>query len=202
MARATFFYDLGSPFAYLAAERLDAVLPEPIAWQPVSLGALFKLTGRSSWGLGDDGRRAAGMAEIEARARRYGLPPLRWPDPWPGHYLTAMRAATYAERVGRGRAFALAAFRRAFVDGCDLSVPAHVLDAARSAGLDPDEVACMTQDPAIKLQLREATDRAHALGVLGVPTIAVDGEVFWGDDQLEQAAAHLGGYNPTLPLRP
>src|SRR3954465_14963389 len=45
MAQATFFYDLGSPFAYLAAERLDAVLPAPVAWQPVSLGALFKLTG-------------------------------------------------------------------------------------------------------------------------------------------------------------
>jgi 2-hydroxychromene-2-carboxylate isomerase len=45
------------------------------------------------------------------------------------------------------------------------------------------------RDPAIKLTLREATESAHAFGVIGVPTIAVDGELFWGDDRLEDAAA-------------
>jgi 2-hydroxychromene-2-carboxylate isomerase len=190
MAQTTFYYDLGSPFAYLAAERLDAVLPAPAAWEPVSLGALFKLTGRSSWGMSDG--RDAGMADIEERARRYGLPPIRWPDPWPGHYLMAMRAATYAHGAGRGREFATCAFRHAFVDGNDLSVPATVLEAARRAGLDPAKVEAATQDPEIKEALRAATDRARQRGVFGVPTIAVGEELFWGDDRLEEAAAHQG----------
>ena len=64
----TFYFDLGSPFAYLAAERLHTLLPEPVQWQPVLLGGLFRLTGRSSWALGDYQRRQAGMADIERRA--------------------------------------------------------------------------------------------------------------------------------------
>ena len=69
MARATFYFDLGSPYAYLAAERLADVMPEPVAWQPVSLGALFKLAGRSSWSLGDSDRRHAGIAEVQRHLR-------------------------------------------------------------------------------------------------------------------------------------
>jgi 2-hydroxychromene-2-carboxylate isomerase len=190
---ATFFFDVGSPYAYLAAERVDSVLPGGVAWQPVSLGALFKLTGRSSWALGDYRRRRAGMAEIERRARAYGLPPLRWPAPWPSHYLLAMRAATFAFRAGddAGRAFALAAFRLAFTEGRDLALAANVREAGRRAGLDPDALEAATQDPAIKDALRAATAAAHERGAFGVPAVAVGGELFWGDDRLEDAAAAL-----------
>ncbi len=194
MPQVTFYFDLGSPYAYLTAERLAAAaLPEPVRWQPLSLGALFKLTGRSSWALGDYRRRQAGMAEVERRSRGYELAPIHWPDPWPGNYLMAMRAATFAFAAGRGREFTLQAFRDAFARGHDLSIPAHVLAAAQRAGLDRDEVEAATQEPSIKLALREATDAAHALGVIGVPTIAIDGELFWGDDRLADAAAHLQG---------
>ncbi len=187
MPQLTFYFDLGSPYAYLSAERLTSVLPEPVRWQPLSLGGLFKANGRSSWALGDPERRQAGMAEVERRARDYGLAPLRWPDPWPGNYLMAMRAATFAFTAGRE--LTLEAFRDAFARGVDLSIPAHVLDAAERAGLDRHEVEAATQEPEIKRALRAATDAAHALGVIGVPTIAVGGELFWGDDRLDDAAA-------------
>jgi 2-hydroxychromene-2-carboxylate isomerase len=193
MPRATFYFDLGSPFAYLAAERIADVIAEPVDWQPISLGALFKQNGRSSWGLGDPARRQAGMAEVQRRALAYGLPPVRWPDPWPGHYLMAMRAAVFAQRVGRLHEFTMCAFRGAFQAGRDLSVPERVLDVARDAGIDPGEVEAATRDDEVKLALREATDAAGRLGVFGVPTIAVDGEVFWGEDRLEDAAAHMAG---------
>jgi 2-hydroxychromene-2-carboxylate isomerase len=191
MPRATFYFDLGSPYAYLTAERLASVLGEPADWQPLSLGGLFKANGRSSWALGDHERRQAGIAEVERRARNYGLPPIHWPNPWPGNYLMAMRAASFALTAGRGREFALQAFRDAFARGHDLSIAANVLDAAERAGLERDEVEAATREPAIKQALREATDAAHELGVIGVPTIAIDGELFWGDDRLEDAAALL-----------
>jgi 2-hydroxychromene-2-carboxylate isomerase len=191
MPKPTFYFDLGSPFAYLAAERLHDVLGEQVEWQPVSLGALFKLTGRSSWSLGNPERRQTGMAEVERRARLYGLPPVRWPDPWPGSYLMAMRAATFAYQEGRGHEFTMQAFRNAFQEGSDLSIPAEVLRAAGNAGLDPRAVEAATQDADVKLVLRDATDAANQLGVFGVPTIAIEGELFWGDDRLEDAAAHL-----------
>lgn len=103
-----------------------------------------------------------------------------------------MRAAIYAHAAGRGREFALQAFRDAFTEGRDLSIAANVLQSAERAGLDPGSVEAATQDPAIKQELRAATDSAHARGVFGVPTVAVGDELFWGDDRLEEAAALLG----------
>ena len=188
MPRLAFYFDLGSPYAYLTAERVANLLGEQIDWQPLSLGGLFKANGRSSWALGGNQSRQAGMAEVERRARDYGLPPIHWPDPWPGNYLMAMRAATFAFAAGHGHEFALAGFRAAFARGLDLSVPANVLDAAEHAGLDRNETQAATQEPPIKQALRAATDAAHALGVIGVPTIAIDRELFWGDDRLEDAA--------------
>jgi 2-hydroxychromene-2-carboxylate isomerase len=137
MPALTFYFDLGSPYAYVAAERLDAVVAEPVAWQPVLLGGLLKLTGRSSWALGDYPRRQRGMAEIEQRALGYGLPPLRWPDPWPSNCLFAARttAVAFAGGQDQRRAFTQSAFRAAFQRGRGLSIAAHVLDAARAAGL-------------------------------------------------------------------
>ena len=191
MPGATFYFDLGSPYAYLSAERIAEVLPEPVAWQPISLGGLFKLTGRWSWARDEDSRRRAGMAEVERRAQSYGLAPLRWPEPWPSNYLFAMRAATFAFQQGRGRELTIAAFRHEFRDGRDLGEPANVLRAAVDAGLEAGAVEEAARDPQIKQALRAATDAAHELGVFGVPTVAVDGQLFWGDDRLADAAAAL-----------
>ena len=182
-----FYFDLGSPYAYLTAERLDAAFPDGVSWQPVLLGAIFSLTGRSSWSLGDPERRRGGMAEIERRAESYGLPPLCWPDPWPANTLTAMRAATYARRLGREREFALQAFRDAFARGVDLTLPESVFAAGERAGLRVEELREAVAEPQIKGELREASDAAHERGVIGVPTVAVSGELFWGDDRLQGA---------------
>jgi 2-hydroxychromene-2-carboxylate isomerase len=191
MRQVTFCFDIGSPFAYLAAERIPTLIPEPIEWQPVLLGGLFKLTGRSSWALGDHERRQAGMAEIERRAQSYGLPPLHWPDPWPTDYLIAMRAVTYAFTIGKGREFTLQAFRNAFQHGRDLSITANVLHAGERVGIDRDRLITATSDPMITQSLPRATEAAFQHGVRGVPTIAIDDELYWGDDRIEDAAAHL-----------
>ncbi len=191
MPEAVFYFDLGSPYAYLTAERIDDVLPEPAVWRPVSLGGLFKANGRSSWALGGDDSRQGGIAEVERRARDYGLGTVRWPEPWPTNYLYAMRAATYAFQIGHGREFAIEAFRHAFARGRDLALEESVLDAAERAGLDREAVDEATRNPEIKLALRTATDTAHALGVFGVPTVVVGEQLFWGDDRLPDAAAAL-----------
>lgn len=189
MSRATFYYDLGSPYAYLSAERIsglfaEAELEQP-EWQPILLGGLFRRFERGSWALTE--RRGEGIAEIERRAAEYGLPPIAWPEPWPGNYLVAMRAATFAKQTGRTIAFSLAAFRQAFAAGRDLGEFDNVAIAAAACELHPRALQKGVEIEAVKGALREATERAGDLGVEGVPALVVGEEVFWGDDRLEEA---------------
>ena len=188
---ATFYFDLGSPYAYLSAERISALfaeadLPQP-EWQPVLLGGLFARFDRSSWG--QTPARDEGMAECERRASAYGLPPFHWPDPWPGNMLTAMRAAVFAKQTGRAVSFALAAFRQQFVAGRDLSEPDNVLIAGAACELHPKALLKAVGTNGVKDALRAATEEAGDLGVTGIPSVRVGDEVFWGDDRLEEAVS-------------
>jgi 2-hydroxychromene-2-carboxylate isomerase/quercetin dioxygenase-like cupin family protein len=180
------FVDVGSPYAYLAAERFEAVVGVRPVLQPVLLGGIFKARGRSSWGRTD--ARAEGMAGIERRAAAAGLPPIVWPEGWPGDYLQAMRAVVWAGRHGAGEAFARAAMRAAFTAGADLSTVAALREVAGAVGLVPDALEAGIASPAVKAELRAATDRALRLGVMGVPTTRVREQLFWGDDRLEDVA--------------
>jgi 2-hydroxychromene-2-carboxylate isomerase len=187
--RLTFFFDLGSPYAYLAAERVNGLFAErglePPEWQPILLGGLFKRFGRGSWA--ETPERQSGIEEVERRAATYGLPEIRWPEPFPGSTLVAMRAATFAKQSGRTVAFALAAFRQAFAAGRDLSDPENVLIAAAACELHPNAVLKAIDTAGVKDALRATTERTGDLGVQGVPSIVVGEEVFWGDDRLEDA---------------
>jgi 2-hydroxychromene-2-carboxylate isomerase len=185
----TFYYDLGSPYAYLAAERIHAVLPVAPIWQPILLGGIWKRSGGRSWATTE--ARVEGMAEVERRAERYGLMPVRWPDPWPANYLRAMRAATFAQAIGRAVAFSLAAFRQAFAAGRDLALIDNVVIAAAACELHPKALLAGIESQSVKDRLRAATDEAYERGVRGVPSVLVGEQVFWGDDRLEEAAAAL-----------
>lgn len=189
--RPVFYYDLGSPYAYLAAERINDILPEPPVWQPILLGGIWQHTGGRSWATTDT--REEGMAEVEARAEGYGLPPIRWPEGWPNNTLKAIRAATFAQQAGRGVAFSLTAFRQAFAGGKDLSDVDNVLIAAAACELHPNAVLKGIETQSVKERLKAATQEAIDRGVRGVPTIAIGDELFWGDDRLEDAAGALAG---------
>jgi 2-hydroxychromene-2-carboxylate isomerase len=180
------FYDLGSPYAYLAVARAERVLGTPPELRPVLLGAIFAVRGHGSWSATP--RREAGMAEVERRAAAYGLPPLRWPADWPPNTLAAMRAAVWAEREGRGAPFAHAAFRRAFAEGADLADPRVLADIATAVGLDGTALAGAIAARNVKDDLRARTEAALDLGVRGVPTLAIGDRLLYGDDRLDEAS--------------
>jgi 2-hydroxychromene-2-carboxylate isomerase len=185
MASVSFAFDLASPYAYLTAERLAG--RADVIWQPVLVGAIFKLRGHGSWGHTD--QRQAGVDEIEARARRYGLPPMAWPEGWPLNALQAMRAALWAQDQDALEPFALAVYRREFQRGEDIADVAVLQAAARDAGLDGDALPAAIADPAIKARLKDVTDAAWEAGVVGVPCVTVGGTVYFGDDRLDEALA-------------
>lgn len=195
MSRATFYFDLGSPYAYLSAERVsglftEAGLEQP-EWVPVLLGGLFGRFGRGSWS--QTPARAEGIAEVERRASAYGLAPIVWPEPWPGDTLIAMRAATFAKQTGRTVSFSLAGFRQAFAAGRDLTDPDNVAIAGAACELHPRALLKAVQTEAVKGALREATEEAGDRGVEGVPALVVGEQVFWGDDRLEEGIAAAAG---------
>jgi 2-hydroxychromene-2-carboxylate isomerase len=181
-----FFFGAMSPYSWLAAERIERLLPQA-RWRGVLAGGLFKANGRVSWGLTE--RRKEGMADCEARASAHGVGPIRWPEPWPTSDLLVGRGMVYADTRGLLKPFALSAMRLAFLDGGDLGEREAVLEAGGRAGIDSSELEEALDDAAVKQALREVTDEALALGVFGVPTVAVGEELFWGDDRLEDAAA-------------
>lgn len=189
MPQTTFYYDLGSPYAYLAADRVDLAFDDQIDvdWVPVLLGGIFKATGRSSWA--ETPLRADGIAEIAQRAATRGMEPFIYPDPWPNNGLQAMRAAVQAHDMGNGRRFARAAFEVQFNEGLPLSDPENIELAAHRAGLDPGDLLDATNHPAVKKQLIDNTEAAIAAGAIGVPTFIVGDEAFFGDDRLHEAVA-------------
>jgi 2-hydroxychromene-2-carboxylate isomerase len=187
--QAVFYYDLGSPYAYLSAERLQRVLPVVPVWQPILLGGIWQQSGGGSWGVTEE--REAGQREVGRRAEEYGLLPIRWPEGWPNNTLKAMRAATFAQSIGRAVAFSLAAFRQAFAGGRDLSDVDNVLIAAAACELHPNAILKAIETQSGKDKLKDATAEAYARGVRGVPTIAVGDQLYYGDDRLEEAASAL-----------
>jgi 2-hydroxychromene-2-carboxylate isomerase len=198
-ARPIFFYDLSSPFAYLAAQRVDDVLPAPPVWRPVWIAAIITAAGREWRRPGEE--NLARQLDVERRAGEYGMPAVRWPERYlegrdlgmdiePINSLPIMRLATFAHRAGAGKEFARRFYHLTFAEGHDpTTLDDAVFEVAAACGLDPEESRAAIADPEIKGALKEATEDAISRGVFGLPTVAVGGELFWGDDRLEDAAA-------------
>ncbi|MDQ6915074.1 MAG: DsbA family protein [Actinomycetota bacterium] len=191
MRAAAFYYDFSSPYSYLAASRIAEVVPGA-TWRPIAFGFVLQRTGRVPWSFADD--RSAHTAEIDRRAAERGLPPVRYPEGWPAesYSLAALRAALLAEERGRLAEFTHAAYAVMFAEGRALDDPAALGDAAVAAELDVDDVERALQRQEIKDRLRDYTGEALERGLVGVPTVAVDGELFWGDDRLDEAAVAAG----------
>ncbi len=190
---AAFYFDLGSPECYLAAERILDALPVACAWTPVLAADLpgGGGPGTGAWRCADE--REIELERIERAAAGQGLQPVRWPPAMPFDSDLAMRVATYARQIGRAVAFALAAFRQAYAGGRDLSVADHVLIAASACEMHPAAVLRGAELRSVREELRRATREAVERGVVTVPAIWLDGALYHGDAGLDEAAAVLVG---------
>jgi 2-hydroxychromene-2-carboxylate isomerase len=163
-----FYYDVASPWSWLAGERVHEVLGAVPVWQPVLPATV------------EDVDRGA----VERAAAAQGLPALRWPQDFPFDGELANRAATFAKQTGRTVAFSLAAMRQAFAAGRDLSVLDNVLIAAAACELHPRAVITAIDTRTV----RDAVVHAEALGVWRLPAVRVAGKLLEGPDAPELAA--------------
>jgi 2-hydroxychromene-2-carboxylate isomerase len=187
---AAFYFDLASPLAYMAAERVLHTMPVATEWQPV---LARELPGAETFeAFRCQQEQDIFRAELQRRAEELGLQALRWPEPFPFDSALAMRAATYAKSIGRIVAFAQAAFRQAFAGGRPLDVVDNVLIAAAACEMHPSAVLKGAALRSVGEQLSAATSAAAELGVSDVPAVRVEGKVFVGERSVEQAAAYIG----------
>src|SRR5688572_6890784 len=182
-AQAAFYFDVGSPDAYLAAERVVGVLGTVPEFLPVRIG--------SPGGFRCAEEEDIYRSDVERRAAAYGLMPVRWPDEFPADTEWAMLVATYAKQTGRVVAFSLAAFRQAFGAGRDLGDRDSVLIAAAAAEMHPTAVMKGAGLQGTGARLEAATGAAREAGARDVPAVRVGDRVFHGDRELEAAAREL-----------
>jgi 2-hydroxychromene-2-carboxylate isomerase len=186
-----FYFDLASPLAYLAAERVLHVLGGRARinaeWQPVLARELSNAESFEAYRCRTE--EEIFRSEIERSARMHGLQPLKWPSPFPFDSALAMRAATYAKSIGRTVPFAQAAFRQAFAGGRTLGEPDNVLIAAAACEMHPAAVLRGAELRSVGEQLAAATALATQAGVTDVPAVRIGEQVFVGERAIEEAAA-------------
>ncbi len=187
---SSFYFDLASPLAYLAAERVLHELPGPAEWQPVLARELPGGDPLSAFRCEQE--RDALLSDVERRAAELGLQPLRWPAPFPFDSGFAMRAATYAKSIGRAVPFAQAAFRQAFAGGRNLEDADNVLIAAAACEMHPSAVLRGAELRSTRAQLDATTRHAGtSSSIQNVPAIVVEHAVFEGERMIERAAARM-----------
>jgi 2-hydroxychromene-2-carboxylate isomerase len=188
-----FWFEFASTYSYLSATRIEALATEAgvsLAWKPFLLGPIFQSQGwnTSPFNLYPAKGRYM-IRDIEriasARALRF-----RFPASFPQNGLWAARLALAGIEAGWTPDFVRAVYRSEFVDGKDIGEPATLSAALSSIGVEADAALAKAATAEIKAGLRANTEEAQMKGIFGAPTcVTSDGELFWGDDRLEQAFA-------------
>jgi len=188
-----FWYDFASTYSYVAAMRVTAMAEQAevaVRWRPFLLGPIFQAQGISNSPFvlfpvkGDYMVR-----DMQRLCDERGLG-FRLPEPFPQHSVLAARVALVGLDDGWGEDFSRALYRIEFEQGMPISEAATIGSVLRGLGKAPDDVMQRSQDDAIKGRLREQTAEAQAKKIFGAPSFTTaDGELFWGNDRLEQALA-------------
>jgi 2-hydroxychromene-2-carboxylate isomerase len=183
-----FYFDVGSPAAYLAWHRLPRICEEAgaaLAYKPMLLGGVFQAAGNQSpMNIPAKGRYV--MADLERFARRFQVRFNHNPF-FPINTLMLMRGATGMQMRDEARLvpYVDAVYRAIWVDGKNMNDPGVVAGVLQEAGFEPASLLAMTNDPEVKDRLKTVTQEAVARGVFGAPTFFVDGHMYWGQDRLD-----------------
>jgi 2-hydroxychromene-2-carboxylate isomerase len=183
-----FYFDVGSPAAYLAWMELPRIASEAdatIDFKPFLLGGVFHATGnRSPTEVPAKGQYM--MDDLQRFALRYGVP-FRHNPHFPINTLTLMRGATAMQMHQPDRlcAYADAVFSAIWADAKNMNDPATLGAVLQEAGFDAQQLLALAGAPEVKDRLKSVTQDAVARGVFGAPTFFVDGRMYWGQDRLD-----------------
>lgn len=196
-----FWYEFASTYSYLSAMRIEALAEAAdveLRWRPFLLGPIFAAQGWTNSPFNLYPAKGRNMwRDLDREAARFGLPPVTRPNPFPQNSLSAVRVATYGADQDWLVPFSKAVFETSFAKGSSIAEPAAVSRILDSLGLDGTQILKAAASEANKSRLKVAGEEARSRGIYGAPSFLTgDGELFWGNDRLEQALAWAAGDRP------
>ena len=187
-----FWFEFGSTYSYLSVARIEGAAAEvgvPIRWEPFLLGPIFAKQGWDDSPFNVYPAKGRYMwRDMERACHKQGIPFAK-PSRFPRSGMTAARVACLARATSEPwlPAFVRAVFRANFAEDREIGDAAEVGSILDSLGLPGARIVEQAQAPGNKQRLRERTSRATELGIFGAPSFVVGGELFWGNDRLEDA---------------
>jgi 2-hydroxychromene-2-carboxylate isomerase len=185
-----FWFDLASMYSYLSAMRIEELAGRAgvkVQWEPFLLGPIFESFGWSSSPFVVQKEKGAYVwKDLERQCRKYGLP-WKKPSVFPQNTVLPVRVALFGVREPWGPAFCKEMMLRNWARNEDISAAGSVTATLESLGLPGASTLAQAQDAANKPRLRAQVERARGLGIFGAPMFFVRGEMFWGNDRLEDA---------------
>lgn len=187
-----FWFEFASTYSYIAAMRVEAMCKAasvPLVWRPFSLAPIFNLQGWNTSPFSLNERRGAYMwRDMERLTEKFGLPWNR-PSVFPRNTMLALRVAAAHSTAPWIARYVEEAFQANFRDDRELNDEEVVRDIIRSIGEDEQTVLWEALETDRRNALRKNTEEAMALGIFGAPNCIIEGELFWGEETLEDAIA-------------
>ena len=186
-----FWYEFASTYSYPAAMRVEEVAARSdvaVSWRPFLLGPIFRELGWSTSPFNLQPAKGVYMwRDLERTCNGLDLP-FRRPDPFPQNSLLAARVAISLTDPKARAGFSRAVYLRQYGEGLSISDPEDLTDPLRAAGVDPADALRTATLQETKDALKTQTQDAASFGIFGAPTWRTpDGEIFWGNDRLEDA---------------
>ncbi|MBG9389838.1 2-hydroxychromene-2-carboxylate isomerase [Caenimonas aquaedulcis] len=183
-----FYFDYGSPAAYLAWTQVPRIAQETgarIEYKPMLLGGVFQATSNRS-PMEVPAKGAYMQEDLQRFATRYDVPYRHNPH-FPINTLMLMRGAVGLQMREPAKLvpYGDAIYRAIWVDGRNMNDPATVGAVLKEAGFDPQSLLALTAEQEVKDRLKSVTQEAVSRGVFGAPTFFVHGRMYWGQDRLD-----------------
>ena len=191
-----FYFEMGSPYAYVAAEKIDALAALydfTVHWKPIFLGILFKETGATALTTSHPWKVKYFLHDFARNAKLNGLPYLQ-PTKFPLATSAAARCTMVLQQTddAKAREFAKATSRALFTQNKDISNVAVLAQIADDIGINGADLIAKQQSDPVKQAFTDAMAHAAQAEVFGSPLfVFADGEKFWGSDRLDQVELHM-----------
>ena len=182
-----FYYDFGSPTAYLAHKRLQQLAQQydvDVVYKPLLLGGVFKATSNTSPVAIPAKGKYMLEQDLPRFAARYGVE-LNFNPHFPINTLNLMRGAIAAQRQDCLARYVDTVYDAVWVAGENMGDPEVVARVLSAAGLDADSLMALSQDPEVKAELARSTEEAVERGAFGAPTLYLEGAMYFGQDRLD-----------------